>query len=115
MELAWTAADIAICRSGAMTLSELLHHEVPGILIPFPASADEHQLKNALFLEKTIGGAIHLVESALNPERLFEAIMPLVAVDSEKRANMHQAIQDYKTRQKKADLGKLIIEQLKKL
>ncbi len=109
MQLAWSAADIAICRSGAMTLSELLHHEVPGILIPYPAASDGHQLKNALFLEKQVGGAIHILDSSLTPQALAAA---LHAFDAPKRSEMKKAITHFKAKQKKADLGRLIKELL---
>src|SRR5262249_19297128 len=36
MHIAWSAADIVVCRAGAMTLSELLRYEVPGVLVPYP-------------------------------------------------------------------------------
>ena len=113
MDIAWSAADIVICRAGAMTLSELLHHEVPGILIPYPFAADQHQLKNALFLEKKVGGAVHLLEGSLNAELLFKTLLPLVSSDS--RGKMKMAIKSFKAQQKKADLGSLILEMLQKL
>ncbi|MBS0603638.1 MAG: UDP-N-acetylglucosamine--N-acetylmuramyl-(pentapeptide) pyrophosphoryl-undecaprenol N-acetylglucosamine transferase [Verrucomicrobia bacterium] len=110
MEIAWSASDIAICRSGAITLSELLHHEVPGILIPFPAAADQHQLKNALFIEKQVGGAVHFVEQTLTPEQLAQSLLSLIAPQSPQRTKMQEAIKHFKAQQKKADLGRLISE-----
>ena len=109
IDIAWRAADIAICRAGAMTLSELLYYEVPGILIPYPYASDQHQLKNAEFLEKTVGGAILIKESALTPKLLADTIssMPI--------QQMKKAIKAYKSQQKKANLGSLIIEHLESL
>ncbi len=109
MEKVWKAADIAICRSGAMTLSELLHHEVPAILIPYPAASDQHQLKNALFLEK-VGGAIPKIESALTPQTLAQAVLSFIAL--EKRSEMQKAMRTFKEQQKKGVLSKLISELL---
>jgi UDP-N-acetylglucosamine--N-acetylmuramyl-(pentapeptide) pyrophosphoryl-undecaprenol N-acetylglucosamine transferase len=104
IDIAWRAADIVICRAGAMTLSELLYYEVPGILIPYPYASDQHQLKNAEFLEKTVRGAIPINESALTPQLLASTIeaMPI--------QRMKKAIQAFKTQQKKANLGSLIID-----
>lgn len=45
--LAWSAADLAITRSGIGTLSEAAFHEVPSIMIPLPSAAENHQLRNA--------------------------------------------------------------------
>ena len=55
------AADLMISRSGAGTIAEELEFEVPGILIPYPNSADQHQDKNAEFMASTVGGAIKSV------------------------------------------------------
>jgi UDP-N-acetylglucosamine--N-acetylmuramyl-(pentapeptide) pyrophosphoryl-undecaprenol N-acetylglucosamine transferase len=112
MAIVWGAADIAICRSGAMTLSELLHHEVPGILIPYPEASDQHQLKNARFLEKTVGGAVCIEESSLTPQTLGLALLPLVASGSPRRDEMKAAMRNFKAQQKKADLARLITQLL---
>lgn len=108
MDAAWNAADAVICRAGAMTLAELLLYEVPGILIPYPSASDQHQLKNALFIEKNVGGAVHLLESALTPELLETTLRDLLDSLSSK-AN---AIKNYKAQQKKQDLSRLISEML---
>lgn len=47
MQMAYTAADLAIARSGASTLAELAYFGVPSILVPYPYAADDHQTKNA--------------------------------------------------------------------
>lgn len=48
MDLAYAAADIVISRAGAITLSELAIAMKPCILVPYPAAAGDHQMKNAL-------------------------------------------------------------------
>ena len=45
--LAWSAADVAITRSGVSTLSEAAYHGVPSIMVPLPSAAENHQLRNA--------------------------------------------------------------------
>jgi UDP-N-acetylglucosamine--N-acetylmuramyl-(pentapeptide) pyrophosphoryl-undecaprenol N-acetylglucosamine transferase len=47
MNQAYAVADLAMCRSGAMTISELIAAGLPAILIPYPFAADNHQFKNA--------------------------------------------------------------------
>jgi UDP-N-acetylglucosamine--N-acetylmuramyl-(pentapeptide) pyrophosphoryl-undecaprenol N-acetylglucosamine transferase len=70
------AADIAICRSGAMTISELCEGGVCSILIPSPNVTDNHQYKNARILSD-IGAAILIEEKNLSKEVLINAINEL--------------------------------------
>ncbi len=64
---AW--ADVVVCRAGAITVSELCAAGVPAILVPLQASTTGHQRDNAVFLAQA-GGAVHLPQSELSPERL---------------------------------------------
>ncbi|MCO6492658.1 MAG: undecaprenyldiphospho-muramoylpentapeptide beta-N-acetylglucosaminyltransferase [Phaeodactylibacter sp.] len=50
MDLAYAMADVIICRSGALTVSELHFAGKPAILIPSPNVAEDHQTKNAMAL-----------------------------------------------------------------
>jgi UDP-N-acetylglucosamine--N-acetylmuramyl-(pentapeptide) pyrophosphoryl-undecaprenol N-acetylglucosamine transferase len=47
MELAYSAADLAVARSGAASLSELAAFGLPSVLIPYPHAAENHQQLNA--------------------------------------------------------------------
>lgn len=47
MGAAYAAADFAICRAGAITLAELAAVGMPGLLVPYPFAADDHQRLNA--------------------------------------------------------------------
>ncbi len=47
MPLWMAAADLVICRAGAMTLSELSMMQKAAILVPSPHVADNHQYRNA--------------------------------------------------------------------
>jgi UDP-N-acetylglucosamine--N-acetylmuramyl-(pentapeptide) pyrophosphoryl-undecaprenol N-acetylglucosamine transferase len=49
---AWSAADFAICRSGAGTLADAAYHGVPLLLVPLPANIDSGaQWANARFAQ----------------------------------------------------------------
>lgn len=61
MNLAYAAADIVVCRSGAITLSELCLAAKPCILVPYPAAAGDHQMKNARSFEQE--GAAWVLEN----------------------------------------------------
>ena len=50
MDLAYAAADLAVCRSGAITCSELAVTGTPSVLVPSPNVTADHQTKNALAL-----------------------------------------------------------------
>jgi UDP-N-acetylglucosamine--N-acetylmuramyl-(pentapeptide) pyrophosphoryl-undecaprenol N-acetylglucosamine transferase len=73
METRYAAADLAICRAGATTVSELAAAGKAAILIPFPFAADDHQTANARVLERG-GGAVLIPEKDLTPARLAGAI-----------------------------------------
>jgi UDP-N-acetylglucosamine--N-acetylmuramyl-(pentapeptide) pyrophosphoryl-undecaprenol N-acetylglucosamine transferase len=51
MQYAYSGADLAICRAGATTISELIFYRLPAIIIPYPF-AYKHQLSNAKVLER---------------------------------------------------------------
>lgn len=53
-----SAADLVVSRAGAGTLAELIRCETPGILIPYPQAADDHQRANAAFFERQGGGIV---------------------------------------------------------
>ena len=52
MAQAYQECDIVICRSGAMTVTELAALAVPSILVPFPFAVDDHQTLNARHLSE---------------------------------------------------------------
>ena len=58
MPEALAAADLVISRAGAGSIAEFITCATPSILVPYPFSADNHQLANAQFLEKLQGGKI---------------------------------------------------------
>ena len=73
MPLALKAADVVICRCGAVTLAEVCYVGVPAILIPSPNVSNNHQFHNGKLLE-SVGGAILLEEEKLTEKSLRSAI-----------------------------------------
>lgn len=67
------AADLVICRCGAMTLSELPAAGKPAILIPSPYVAENHQYHNAMVLVNR-GAAVCIEEKDLTADRLWQTI-----------------------------------------
>lgn len=72
------AADIVICRSGAMTLTELARLGKASILIPSPNVTNEHQLKNANVLGDA-GAALVVEEKDFESGKLIDAVDKLIA------------------------------------
>ena len=77
MPILLKAADIAITRSGAMTVSELAYAGTPAILIPSPNVVANHQYENAKFVCDK-GGAILISEEELDADMLISAVSTLV-------------------------------------
>ena len=77
MELALGAATLAVSRAGASSLSEFASMQLPSILVPYPAAADNHQFYNARTFAEA--GAAHLLDQqAATPEILTDLILGLV-------------------------------------
>ena len=87
------AADIIICRSGALTLTELAIIKKAAILIPSPNVAENHQYKNAAVLEKQ-NAAMIIEEKNLTAETLIEKVGELMN-DPFKLSNMAQNISKF--------------------
>lgn len=73
MASAYEWADMVICRSGAMTVSEVAAAGLPAIFIPLPHAIDDHQTANAKYLTDE-GAGILLAQSELNEKTLIQAI-----------------------------------------
>jgi len=65
MATIYSACDMAICRSGAGTICELIFFEIPSILIPLSYSSENHQQYNAFFIQEIKGG-IAILENRFN-------------------------------------------------
>ena len=86
------AADLVICRAGAMSISELALTGKASILIPSPNVADNHQFKNAMALVKE-GASICVEESTLSDGALTKQVVELME-DSQKRREMGHLIRE---------------------
>ncbi len=70
-------SDIAICRAGATSLSELSSRGVPALLIPYPSASDNHQVFNALYYQEA-GAAIMKEENELDRESFKNILFGLM-------------------------------------
>ena len=78
MAEAYAWADVVVCRSGAMTVSELVATKTIAILVPFPYAVDNHQTKNAQYLSDQ-GAGILLEESLLTAEMIDTQLRSLTS------------------------------------
>ncbi len=69
METVYAAADVVVCRAGAMTVAELAAAGVPSILVPLPGAPGDHQTANARVLERA-GAALVLADAECDGDRL---------------------------------------------
>ncbi len=70
-------ADLIVCRAGAITVAEVAAAGRAAIFIPFGASTDSHQLRNAQEMQRA-GAARLIPEPQLTAERLTQEIFSLL-------------------------------------
>ena len=106
LEEAMQIADMAIARSGASTIAELIESATPAILIPFPFATENHQVKNGDHFVKKVGGGWMYLEHTLDAETLAA----IITQGFEKEAQIKKiSIQRYKKERKVKELSQLIL------
>lgn len=95
MPIMMAAADIVICRAGAMTISEVAAMRKAAIIVPSPNVTDDHQYKNAKQLSDR-DAAIVIKESDLTDKLMIETIDALIK-NSARRKKMEENISEFAT------------------
>ncbi len=88
MDLAYAAADFALCRAGAMTCAELTAVGLPAAYVPLPHGNGEQRL-NALPVERAGGGLI-VDDAVVSPEWVRNVLLR-VLLDHDLVASMSRA------------------------
>ena len=88
MEQAYAAADLAVCRAGAMTVAELTAVGLPAVYVPLPIGNGEQRL-NAEPVVRA-GGGLVVDDAELDGARLQALVVPL-ATDADRLAAMSAA------------------------
>ena len=78
MAEAYAQTDLAVCRAGAMTVSELAAVGVASVLIPYPYAVDDHQTANGRYLADA-DAAVLIPESEFDAERLADEMARLIS------------------------------------
>ena len=88
MDLAYAAADLAICRSGAMTVAEVSATGLPAVYVPLPHGNGEQELNARPVVDA--GGGILVSDATLTEQYVCETVIALLA-DTERIATMSRA------------------------
>ena len=82
---AYAACDLAVCRAGATTIAEITARGTACVMVPYPHAAENHQEKNAQWLEKN-GAGIMIKDCDVNEK--FKKIIEELIENAEKRNEM---------------------------
>jgi len=105
MNLAYSAADLVICRAGASTLSEINYFGLGAILIPYPY-AYGHQLINAKFMQDQ--GAAFVIEQDDNCLANLKELTNRILQDDLLLAKMAKASQNLSNNKASEKLAELV-------
>ena len=83
----FSKVNLAITRSGSSVLAELTNANIPFISVPLPTSADNHQLKNALYYQKK-----KIILFLIEEVDLKDKLLPLIKNLSENKSLMNKII-----------------------
>jgi UDP-N-acetylglucosamine--N-acetylmuramyl-(pentapeptide) pyrophosphoryl-undecaprenol N-acetylglucosamine transferase len=109
MELGYAAADLALCRGGAMTCAETAAIGMPAVYVPLPWGNGE-QRRNALPIVEAGGGLI-AEDDQLTPDWIERTVVPL-ARDADRLAAMSAAAAGYGRRDGDEALRDFVLEVL---
>ncbi|MEU6997738.1 undecaprenyldiphospho-muramoylpentapeptide beta-N-acetylglucosaminyltransferase [Nonomuraea sp. NPDC046570] len=88
MDLAYAAADLALCRSGALTCAELTAVGLPAAYVPLPHGNGEQRLNAVPIVER--GGGLLVDDADLSPDWIIQNVLPILR-DPERVAAMSEA------------------------
>lgn len=108
MDLAYSAADVVISRSGASSVSELAAVHKAVIFVPSPNVAEDHQTHNAMALVKE--NAAEIVADAEAPQKLMEKACRLIK-DRDRIAELEKNIATFA----RPEAAKAIVDEIYRL
>jgi UDP-N-acetylglucosamine--N-acetylmuramyl-(pentapeptide) pyrophosphoryl-undecaprenol N-acetylglucosamine transferase len=107
MDLAYAAADAAICRSGAMTVAEVSAVGLPAFYVPLPHGNGEQEL-NARPVAAAGGGTL-VPDARLTPDYIATEVIALLR-DPERLRRMGHAAADAGHRDAAATVARIVLE-----
>lgn len=76
MDMALAAADMVLCRSGAMTVAEVSAVGLPGVYVPLPHGNGEQELNARPVVDA--GGGVIIPDAELSPQRIVREVVPVL-------------------------------------
>ncbi|HEY2442159.1 MAG TPA: undecaprenyldiphospho-muramoylpentapeptide beta-N-acetylglucosaminyltransferase [Streptosporangiaceae bacterium] len=89
MDLAYAAADLVLCRAGAMTCAELAAVGLPAAFVPLPHGNGEQRLNAAPMVQA--GGGLLIDDDKLTPEWIRGTLLPILLDSGQVAAMSHAA------------------------
>ncbi|MFH1011972.1 MAG: undecaprenyldiphospho-muramoylpentapeptide beta-N-acetylglucosaminyltransferase [bacterium] len=108
MPMAYAAANLALCRAGAITLAELALVGLPAILVPYPFAAHQHQDWNAQAYEK-MGAALRIPDHELTGEKAGQTALEILE-NSKRLQEMSDAMRTFAKPNAATDIAKIVME-----
>ncbi|MGC0414850.1 UDP-N-acetylglucosamine--N-acetylmuramyl-(pentapeptide) pyrophosphoryl-undecaprenol N-acetylglucosamine transferase [Embleya sp. AB8] len=107
MDLAYAAADMVLCRAGAMTCAELAAVGLPAAYVPLPIGNGEQRL-NAQPVVKA-GGGLLVDDADLTPDWIRSSVLP-VLTDARRLHDMGKAAAEFGRRDADEELVRMVHE-----
>ncbi|UBI01525.1 undecaprenyldiphospho-muramoylpentapeptide beta-N-acetylglucosaminyltransferase [Corynebacterium freneyi] len=88
MDLAYSAADLILCRSGAMSVAEISAVGLPAVYVPLPHGNGEQALNATDIVDA--GGGLLVADASLTPASIRDLVIPLLS-DADRLSEMSRA------------------------
>jgi UDP-N-acetylglucosamine--N-acetylmuramyl-(pentapeptide) pyrophosphoryl-undecaprenol N-acetylglucosamine transferase len=106
MDLAYAAADLVVCRSGANTVTEVAATGLPAVFVPLPHGNGEQALNARGVVDA--GGGLLVQDAALTPEWV-RATVPALVTDADRLTAMSAAAADLIPRDADEKLARMVL------
>ncbi|MBI3685756.1 MAG: undecaprenyldiphospho-muramoylpentapeptide beta-N-acetylglucosaminyltransferase [Actinobacteria bacterium] len=106
MDLAYAAADLVLCRSGAVTCAELAAVGLPAAYVPLPHGNGEQRLNAQPIVDS--GGGLLVDDAILSSEWITTTLVPVLA-DPARLAEMSRGAASHGRRDADVTLAKLVL------
>ena len=107
MDLAYAAADLAVCRSGANTVTEVASVGLPAVFVPLPIGNGEQDLNARPVVDA--GGGLLVQDGALTPEWVSRTV-PALTSDHDRLAAMSAAASGLIPRDADEKLARIVLD-----
>lgn len=111
MDLAYSACDMVVSRSGAISVSEISVVQKPAVFIPSPNVAEDHQTKNAQALANH--NAAIIVKDSEAREKLGEVVVETI-LDEDKKHRLKEKIAGFAIKDSADRIASVVLNSLNK-